>query len=76
MLNFQFSILVCLYSVAKCKEHSVTKVNGNPPQFEVNFMENYFFLSNQTEENEPKNKQKTKNQHPHPRKGKQNKKIY
>ena len=45
MLNCQFSILVCFYSVAKWKEHSVTKVNGNPPQSEVNFLKNYFFFS-------------------------------
>ena len=43
MLNFQFSILVCLCRVPKCKEHSITKVNGNPPQSEVNFLKNYFF---------------------------------
>ena len=62
MLNCQFSILVCFYSVAKWKEHSVTKVNGNPPQSKVNFLENYFFsATKQREMNQKTNKKQKTN---------------
>ena len=68
MLNFQFSILVCLYSVAKCKEHSVTKVNGNPPQSEVNFLKNYFFSQQPNRGNWTKKQTKNKKRTPSPKK--------
>ena len=62
MLNCQFSILVCFYSAVKCKEHSVTKVNGNPSQSKVNFLENYFFsATKQREMNQKTNKKQKTN---------------
>ena len=68
MLNCQFSILVCFYSVAKWKEHSVTKVNGNPPQSEVNFLKNYFFSQQPNRGNWTKKQTKNKKPTPSPKK--------